>query len=95
MNRILERSGMEEQIQDFLLHFNDERDDKQYKRGTYVYGSSGIGKTRFVESILDDMGYDIVKYDAGDVRNKALIDTLTNNMSNNNVLRLMYKERKR
>jgi hypothetical protein len=55
MNRILERSGMEEQIRDFLLHFNDERDDKQYKRGTYVYGS-GIGKTRFVESILDDMG---------------------------------------
>jgi hypothetical protein len=46
-------------------------------------------------SLLDDMGYDIVKYDAGDVRNKALIDTLTNNMSNNNVLRLMYKERKR
>jgi hypothetical protein len=39
-------------------------------------------------------GYDIVKYDGG-TRNKALIDTLTNNMSNNNVLRLMYKERKR
>jgi hypothetical protein len=52
------------------------------------------GSARLGSWSLDDMGYDIVKYDAGDVRNKALIDTLTNNMSNNNVLRLMYKSGK-
>jgi hypothetical protein len=36
------------------------------------------------------MNYDIIKYDAGDVRNKALIDTITsNNVSNRNVLQMM------
>ena len=42
------------------------------------------------------MNYDIIKYDAGDVRNKSLIETITsNNISNKNVLDMMKnKERK-
>jgi hypothetical protein len=41
------------------------------------------------------MGYDIVKYDAGDAWEQGVDRHAYNNMSNNNVLRLMYKERKR
>jgi hypothetical protein len=46
-------------------------------------------------SILNELNYDIIKYDAGDVRNKSLIDTITsNNISNRNVLHMMYRKEK-
>jgi hypothetical protein len=60
------------------------------KKGIYVYGSPGCGKTEFVNSLLKEMKYDVISYDAGDVRNKALIDNITsNNISNYNVLQMM------
>jgi hypothetical protein len=96
MNRILGRTAIETEIKDFLLNFNNTHTDKAYKRGIYIYGSAGVGKTHFITSLLTDMGYDIISYNAGDVRNKALIDSLTsNNMSNNNVLHLMYNVSKK
>ena len=42
------------------------------------------------------MNYDIINYDAGDVRNKALIETITsNNISNRNVLDMLNKKDKK
>ena len=42
------------------------------------------------------MDYDVIKYDAGDVRNRALIDTITsNNVSNRNVLHMMSRKVKK
>ena len=44
----------------------------------------------------DLLNYDIIKYDAGDVRNKNLIETITyNNISNRNVLDLMNRKQKK
>ena len=38
------------------------------------------------------MNYDIVKYDAGDVRNKSIVEHITkHNMSDKNVLDLFQK----
>ena len=34
------------------------------------------GKTHFITNLLKELDYDIIQYDAGDVRNKSLIDTL-------------------
>ena len=53
-----------------------------FKRGIYIYGAPGSGKTQFVINLLNELNYDIIKYDAGDIRNKSIIDTITkNNMS--------------
>ncbi len=42
------------------------------------------------------MNYDVIKYDAGDVRNTGLINTITsNNISNRNVLDMMTQNVKR
>ena len=42
------------------------------------------------------MNYDIVKYDAGDIRNKSIIDTITkHNMSDKNVLSMLQKKVKK
>ena len=49
-----------------------------------------VAETRFVENILKELNYDIIKYDAGDIRNKSIIEMITmHNMSDTNVLSLL------
>ena len=96
MNQLLDRETIYNEIKTFLLNFDSRCKDVTFKKGIYIYGSSGCGKTKFILDLLNDMDYDIIKYDAGDVRNKALIDTITsNNVSTRNVLQLMNKKEKK
>ena len=47
-------------------------------------------------NLLKEMNYDVIKYDAGDVRNTGLINTITsNNISNRNVLDMMTRKVKK
>lgn len=86
---ILERESIKQEIIDALMAFQNNKNNKLQKRGIYVYGEPGSGKTRFVEDILKELNYDIVKYDAGDIRNKTIIDNITKqNMADYNVLSL-------
>lgn len=95
-NIILNREHIESEIKQFLRDFHKKSDDLTFKKGIYIYGSSGCGKTHFIRSILKEMNYDIINYDAGDVRNKALIETITsNNISNRNVLDMMSRKEKK
>ena len=90
INEILDRSKIATEIKNILSSFESNCKNISFKKGIYIYGSPGCGKTQFVTSLLKEMNYDIIKYDAGDVRNKALIDTITsNNVSNRNVLQMM------
>jgi dephospho-CoA kinase len=66
------------------------------KKGIYIYGDPGSGKSSFVVSILKELNYDVIKYDAGDIRNKSIIDTITkHNMSDKNIMSLFHKKIKR
>jgi len=90
MNTTLGRESIAADITHILSRFDDASTNNQDKKGIYVYGSPGCGKTEFVVSLLKKLGYDVIKYDAGDVRNKSLIETMTsNNVSNRNVLDMM------
>ena len=90
INKVLERENISNQIIEILQSFDKNYNDILFKRGIYIYGSPGCGKTEFVMNLLKELDYDIIKYDAGDVRNKLLIDTITsNNISNCNVLQRM------
>ena len=90
---ILGRSDILNEITNILASFDDRCSDVQFKKGIYIYGSPGSGKTHFVTKLLSNLGYDVISYDAGDVRNKALIDTITsNNISSRNVLDMMNKK---
>ena len=96
INSILDRETIANEMKKNLLSFEENCKNINYKKGFYVYGSPGCGKTHFVIEILTELNYDIIKYDAGDIRNKSLIDTITsNNMSNQNVLHMMTKTRKK
>lgn len=71
----------------FLNHFNNNKSNKTIHRGAYVYGPSGSGKTTFVQNTLYKLGYDIVRYDAGEIRNKHIIHSITKeNMSDKSVM---------
>ena len=93
INHIFEREKMANEIKQLLLSFDANSKNLSFKKGIYIYGSPGSGKTYFVKNLLKELDYDIINYDAGDVRNKALIDNITsNNVSNRNVLDLMSKK---
>jgi replication factor C subunit 1 len=90
INAMLERTEIENKIMKLLRGFSENCSDIQFKKGFYIYGAPGCGKTQFVMNLLKKMDYDIIKYDAGDVRNKMMINTITsNNVTNCNVLNLM------
>jgi len=96
LNAMLDRTAIADDIKKQLRLFSTNMDNVQYKKGFYIYGSPGCGKTSFVTELLTELDYDIVKYDAGDVRNKNLIDTIaSDNMSNRNVLSMMTKKVKK
>jgi DNA polymerase III delta prime subunit len=90
INDVLGRTYIESQIVDLLQNFSQKCADIQFKKGIYIYGAPGCGKTQFVVNLLNKMDYDIIRYDAGDVRNKTMIDSITcNNISSCNVLNLL------
>ena len=96
INKIFDREKTANEIKQILLSFDANSKNINFKKGIYIYGSPGCGKTYFVKKILKELNYDIINYDAGDVRNKALIDNITsNNISNRNVLDMMTKKTKK
>jgi DNA polymerase III delta prime subunit len=95
LNQILDREKMKNEIKQILINFEKDKSELNIKRGLYIYGAPGCGKTSFVMEILKDLNYDVIKYDAGDIRNKNIIDTITkNNISDKNIISLFYKKPK-
>ena len=82
LNTILNREESEEKLKEILNLFEKNKKLMQTRRGIYIYGSPGSGKTYFVKEILKKLDYDTILFDAGDFRNKTVIDTITkHNMS--------------
>ena len=95
-NHVLERESIAKEIANILETFYTKKNDFMMKRGIYVYGNPGVGKTEFVVQLLKALNYDMVRYDAGDIRNKSVIDLITNhNMSEHSVISMFQKKPKR
>jgi DNA polymerase III delta prime subunit len=96
INHLLNREENAKKMKEILTHFELNKTDLLLKKGIYVYGDPGSGKTTFVMDILKELNYDVIKYDAGDIRNKSVIDTITkHNMSDKNIMSLFHKKVKR
>lgn len=96
LNNILERNEEEKCLIESLNYFEKNKKNVLTKRGLYVYGAPGSGKTYFVKNILKKLNYDIIGFDAGDVRNKNIIQNITkNNMSDTNIISMFKKEKKK
>jgi len=93
INQILNREDKASSIKDILRDFELNKHNMLFKKGIYVYGDPGTGKTTFVTNILKELDYDIIKYDAGDIRNTAVIEDITkHNMSDKNIMSLFNKK---
>ena len=79
LNAILNREGLANSIIASIQNFFINRNKPSSQRGLYIYGAPGSGKTEFVVRTLKTAGYDVVKYDAGDIRNKSIIENMTKN----------------
>ena len=91
INKILNRSAIKKKIKDILIDFELNKKNLLTKRGIYIYGNPGSGKSHFIKEILAELQYDMIMYDAGDIRNKSIIETITkHNMSDQNILSMFY-----
>jgi len=95
-NAALDREDISRRIKEILNSFEANIHNIQFKKGIYIYGSPGSGKTHFVKRLLRETNHDIIHYDAGDVRNKTLIESISSsNISTQNVLKMMKGEKQR
>ena len=96
LNAILNREENVLFIKQTLAMFDQNKTNNSIKKGIYIYGEPGTGKTTFIINILKELDYDIIKYDAGDFRNKSIIDTISqHNMSDKNIMSLFHKKIKK
>ena len=96
IDEILDRMEIKGTIISILNNFESSKKEINIKRGIYIYGNPGTGKSYLVKSILKELDYDVILFDAGDIRNKSVIDTITKyNMADKNVLSMFKKENKK
>ena len=96
LNAILNREENVLFVKQTLAMFEQNKSNNSIKKGIYIYGEPGTGKTTFIINILKELDYDIIKYDAGDFRNKSIIDTISqHNMSDKNIMSLFHKKIKK
>ena len=96
LNAILNREENVLFVKQTLAMFDQNKTNNSIKKGIYIYGEPGTGKTTFIINILKELDYDIIKYDAGDFRNKSIIDTISqHNMSDKNIISLFHKKIKK
>jgi predicted ATPase len=89
INNILCREEKALAIKNILNSFDANKNNPLFKKGIYIYGEPGTGKTTFVIDILKELNYDVIKYDAGDIRNSSVIEDITKHgMSDKNIISL-------
>ena len=54
-NKILNREEKASSIKEILINFELNKNNLLFKKGIYVYGDPGSGKTTFVTNILKEM----------------------------------------
>lgn len=91
---LFNRNSTKDEIQKILMNFDVK--DTSTSKGIYVIGPVGCGKTEFIKSIIKELKYDIVLYDASNSRTKNTINSIMGSkISNCNVVNMFYKSKKK
>ena len=94
-DQILNRHYIIDSIKN-LLEDIIKNDDITCRRGIYIHGESGSGKTTFILKLIKKLNYDVIYYDGSDLRNKFSMENIAdNNISKYNVSKLLNGEHKR
>lgn len=90
---ILNRNDLTHSIKNTI---NNIINNKNSKKGIYIYGDYGVGKTQFILNLLKENNYDIIYYDSISIKNKNIIQNISNNnLSINNVYNSFYGNNKK
>lgn len=81
-NEFFQRENIIETILNFLITFDNEKHSSSIKRGLYLYGKHGIGKTSFICDFLRDHHYQIIHYNSCDTFNKDFIYNMSTECMN-------------
>ena len=96
INKLLNREDDVLKIKEILMNFELNKKDLSLKKGIYIYGDPGTCKSIFITNILKELNYDIISYDAGDIRNKLIIDNITKHtQSDKNIMSIFNKKIKK
>ena len=91
----LNRGDIRSQLKALMIDFDKNKHDILYKRGIYVYGQPGVGKTYLVNSVLSEMGYDIIRYDAVENRSDIITSITKDEITDMNVISCFYKKKQK
>ena len=92
IDNILNRNEIKNNIISILKNYNN---DENNKKGIFIHGNNGSGKTFFVKNLLNENGMDYIYFDGTDIRSSNFIENLyENNSSNMNVISLFNKNPK-
>ena len=90
---LFDREKEKNQVLNFLSNFSTKNINQS--KGLYILGPPGCGKTKFINSIIPKDKYDIISYDASDVRTKSAIpEIIGTKLSSCNVLDLFSGKQK-
>tara|TARA_Y100000389_G_scaffold9034_1_gene8462 strand:- start:46 stop:1452 length:1407 start_codon:yes stop_codon:yes gene_type:complete len=93
LNKILERENIENKILDFLDNFQENCKKKNFSKCLYIHGEHGIGKTSFILNLLKSNNYDVLYYDNTYIRNKTLIEAISNDNIGNYSITNMFSDK--
>lgn len=92
VNRLLDRDKIKN---DFINYLNINKNKNLLnKNGIFVHGKNGVGKTTFVNNILNSENYDVIHYDITEVKSKLLENIDIYNETKNNSIVNFFSQRK-
>jgi len=95
IDHILGRDQIKNKIKAQLAVCQADPNNVLIKRGFYIYGETGIGKTHFVRSLVKELGYEIISFDGSTSRNKKVMETLNTKHTNHMSVLSMFSKKRR
>ena len=92
LDNLLDRNNTKEKLISIINNFNN---DENIKKGIFIHGNNGSGKTKFIKNTLSENKIDFIYFDGTDIRSSNFIEKLyENNSSNMNVISLFKRDPK-
>jgi hypothetical protein len=89
--KYIDRNSIETKIKKYLDDFYNNKICKFL----YIYGETGIGKTNFLNNLLNKLDFTIIYCDNIDNKNKLLLDDIENKINKFNVYSMFFKNPKK
>ena len=91
---IIGNSSNIQRIKQWIEYFKTKNGFENFKNGLVISGSPGIGKTSTALILLKEAGYDVLEYNASQVRSLSIMRDKLQTISNSSNIMMMFKNQK-